>query len=253
MHPTFSKGIPMPRLQAVSIAVVLLLMGACGEQQQVTAPVRGSIFSAQTGKPISLPTVSLIVTVSDADGTGAAYNIQSDGQGVYTNGTQNVQAILDQSGTFAFNTNTFTNRAAIRWVKYTFNNPVDPSNSYRPSPSNSKNYHFSTGPSAFSTFTPLQNLGINGNPTTEWIYMGNGLSSSTADWRVSFHKGQEDTGDSQTAYAFVTRTSVSPAGWTITPVGSCSPNSIVASLRSGDGTVLYGYYNIPFFFTLRAK
>jgi len=83
--------------------------------------------------------------------------------------------------------------------------------------------------------------------------MSNGLSSSTASWRVSFHKTQEDTRESPTAYAFVTRTSVSPAVWTITPMGSCSPNSNVASLRSGDGIVLYGYYKIPFFFMLRAK
>jgi hypothetical protein len=27
----------------------------------------------------------------------------------------------------------------------------------------------------------------------------------------------------------------------------------IAGLRSGDGTVLYGYYTIPFYFTLTAK
>jgi hypothetical protein len=56
-----------------------------------------------------------------------------------------------------------------------------------------------------------------------------------------------------TSFAVVTRTSVSPAVWTITPAGSCSAVSNVASLRSGDSSVLYGYYNVSFFFTLRAK
>jgi hypothetical protein len=138
-------------------------------------------------------------------------------------------------------------------VNYDFSHPVDPANTYRPSPSNTQNYHFSTGPSAFSPFIPIQNLGVGGNPVSECIYMGNGIQNSTTSWRVSYHKGLEDTADGQTAFAVVTRTSVSPAIWTIAPVGSCSANSNVASLRSGDGSVLYGYYNIPFLFTLTAK
>ena len=35
----------------------------------------------------------------------------------------------------------------------------------------------------------------------------------------------------------------------VTPAGTCSPNSNVCALRNGPG-VLYGYYNMPFSFTL---
>ncbi len=218
----------------------------------VAAPTGAVTAAVSAARPVSLPRVSLIVTVSDDDPTGVAYGIQSDGLGTYTDGSQNVEAVLDQSGTFAFNTNT-SRKAATRWVRYNFNNPVDPSNTYRPTPSNTQNYHFSTGPSAFSPFTALQNLGVNGNASSECMYMGNGISNGTTDWRVSFHKGNEDVSGSPTAFSVATRTSVSPAVWTITPVGSCSPIANIASLRSGDGSVLYGYYTVPFYFTLRAK
>ena len=164
-----------------------------------------------------------------------------------------MQAVLDQTGTFAFNTKSATHKAAIRSVTYNFNSPVDPLNTYRPTPSNSQNFHFSTGTSALSPFIPIQNLGVNGNPSSQCGYMGNSIANSTTGWRVSFHKGNEDVSNSPAAFALFTRTSVSPAVWTVTPVGSCSPISNVAALRSDDGTVLYGYYNVPFFFTLQAK
>ncbi len=206
------------------------------------------VASPKASKPSSLPVISLKVTVSNATGN----NITNDGNGDYINGTQNVQAILDQSGSFVFNTFSSTNPRAVatRWVVYNFNNPVDPANTYRPSPSNTKNYHFSTGPSSFGTnpFIPLQNLGVNGNPATECIYMGNGIYNSSTAWKVSFHKGLEDTQTSPTAFAVVTR--VSPTQWTITPMGTCSPISNVAALRNNADNTLYGYYNLPFSFTL---
>ena len=59
--------------------------------------------------------------------------------------------------------------------------------------------------------------------------------------------------DSHTSKIRKTPSGVNPAVWTVQPVGSCSPNSNVAALRAGDGTVLYGYYNMPFFFTLTAR
>jgi len=208
-------------------------------------------------KPTSPPVISLSVTVSDATGN----NITSDGLGDYINGVKNVQAILDEFGTFAFNTNSSSNpkTLASRWVNYNFNNPVDPTNTYRPNPSNTKNYHFSTGGSTYGTnpFIPIQYLGINGNVGSECIYMGNGLSNATTSWRVSFHKGNEDVQNGPTAFAVVTRTKIKAVNgtdeWTITPVGACTSNSNVAALRSGDGTFLYGYYYIPFLFTLRGQ
>jgi hypothetical protein len=204
------------------------------------------------GRGAGVSAVPLVVTISSVDGAGNPYRIQGDGKGVYTDGIQDVQAELDAYGTFAFNTES-RNRNAVRWVTYDFNDPVDPANTYRPSPSNLKNYHFSTGASQFSPFIPIQNLGVNGNPVSECIYMGNSVANATSQWRVSFHKGLEDVANSPSAFAVVTRTSVSPAVWTITPSGACSPVSDVAALRSDDGSVLYGYYRLPFFFTLRPK
>jgi hypothetical protein len=200
----------------------------------------------------TVPIVSLVVTITNADGSGNAYRIMNDGQGSYTNGSQGVEAILDQYGTFAFDT-FVSGRVAARWVTYDFSSPVDSTNTYRPTPSNSMNYHFSSGAASNVPFVPIQNLGVNGNPATECMYMGNSFANSTTSWRVSFHKGFEDVPNGPTAYAVVTRTSVSPATWTITPAGSCSPNANVAALRSGDGSVIYGYYNLPFLFTLTAQ
>ena len=237
------RGAPL-----VTLALSALFAAACSDQPSATAPARTVISTATNGRPVSYPTVSLIVTVANATAGG----IRNDGQGDYVDGSQYVQAVLDQYGTFAFNTDN-SRHTAVRWVTYDFTNPVDPGNTYRPSPSNSQNYHFSTGPSAFSPFIGIQNLGVNDNPSTECIYMGNGIANSTTSWRVSYHKGNEDVSTSPTAYAVVTRTSVSPAAWTITPAGSCSPNSNVASLRTADGTGLYGYYYIPFSFVLRAR
>lgn len=233
------------------LAIAVIISSGCSEQ--TTAPRMAPPNAVLEGRGVATA-VSLIVTVVDTDSLGNPYGIQNDGQGTYTDGLQGVQAALDQYGTFAFNTQPLTGtKNRIRWVKYNFNDPVDPSNTYRPNPSTTENYHFSTGPSDFQPFIPIQNLGVNGNPVSECIYMGNSVANSTAQWRVSFHKGLEDVANSQSAYAVVTRQSLSPAVWIITPSGSCSPISNVASLRSGDASILYGYYRIPFLFTLRAK
>lgn len=245
-------------LKSILYALLLLfVITSCQKNtSDVVSPKTSTDDMSANLRANTLPTISLRITVSNFDANGVAYNIQNDGKGDYVNGVDYVQAVVDQYGTFAFNTIAANNTKTIgrRWVSYNFNNPVDGANTYRPSPSNSNNYHFSTGGTSFGTqpFIPLQNLGVNGNPSTECIYMGNGIANSTTNWRVSFHKGYEDVANSPTAFAVVTRTNISPAVWTITPVGACSPNSNVASLRSGDGTYLYGYYYIPFLFTLTA-
>ena len=231
-----------------SLFLIVSTFLACKKQTLNVTPAPIEEVAAKTGSnPNSLSIVSLKVTINDA-----GYNITSDGKGDYVNGVDYVQAILDQSGTFAFNTlnSSSPKNVGKRWVNYNFNNPVDPTNTYRPTPDHLHNYHFSTGGSIYGTnpFIPLQNLGINGNPATECIYMGNSVANSATTWRVSFHKGNEDTADGPAAFAVVTRTSATQ--WMITPMGNCSPNSNIAALRNDDGTVLYGYYYIPFSFTL---
>jgi len=247
-----------PSTLVMSILFLVFLTISCTKKTTELVQPSEEFVTAKGGggSPNSLSIVSLRVTINDAAGN----NITSDNQGEYVNGIDYVQAIIDQYGTFAFNTfspsQKIRNAVVKRWVNYNFNNPVDPGNTYRPSPEQSQNYHFSTGGSSFGTnpFIPLQNLGVNGNPTSECIYMGNGIYNSATAWRVSFHKGQEDVANSPTAFAVVTRTSISPAEWTITPIGgSCTSNSNVASLRNDATSELYGYYYIPFFFTLKAQ
>lgn len=237
----------------MTIVMVILATTSCNKKTadiRLTPATEEFATASKGSNPNSLPVISLRVTVNDADGN----NITSDGKGDYINSIDYVLAILDQSGTFAFNTfapsSKIKNATVKRWVTYNFNNPVDPGNTYRPLPDNSQNYHFSTGGSSYGTnpFIPLQNLGINGNPATECIYMGNGIANGTTTWRVSFHKGLEDTQTSPTAFAVVTR--VNSTVWTISPMGICSANSNVASLRNNADNTLYGYYYLPFSFTL---
>jgi len=194
------------------------------------------------------------VMVSNSDAFGNAAGITNDGLGSYVDGSQNVQAQLDAAGTFAFNTFSGRRGTATRWVNYDFSRPVDPSNTFLPAQDHTQNYHFSSGGSQYSPWVPVQYLGTPGYPSSECGYMGNSFAASgTTSYRVSFHKGYEDTQTTPSAFAVFTRVSVSPAVWTVQPAGSCSPNSNVAALRSGDGSILYGYYSIPFLFTLTAK
>ena len=235
------------------VMAVVGLVAACGstDEREVLGP--GDPMLAKGGGG-GTSEVLLSITVADTDPSGSPYGITSDGRGAYVHGVDNVQAVIGTGGELAFNTyNSNKPVCASRWIHYDFSQPVDPSNTYRPSPSDCNNYHFSNGPSAFRPWIPLQNLGVNGNPASQCGYFGNGISNSTENWRVSYHKGYEDTADSPTAYAVFTRVGVNPDIWTVTSVGSCSPNSDVASLRGADGTPLYGYYRIPFRFTLRRK
>jgi hypothetical protein len=244
-------------MMRTSSPIVAALIGlgllACTDSARTTAPGATLVPSSASAARNTLSAVSLVVTVADVDNTGAAYGIRSDGRGVYTNGTQNVQAEIDQYGTFAFNTSINARQTTQRSVVYDFSRPVDPANTFRPTAIATSNYHFSTGPSMLLPAVPLQNLGVNGNPVSQCMYMGNSVPGVTTKWKVSFHKGYEDFSTSPAAYAVFTRTSVSPASWVAQPAGSCSPNSNVASVRNDDATILYGYYYLPFYFTLEAR
>jgi hypothetical protein len=234
---------------------IALATTACGEGAQPagTSAVAPSALSL-AAKPSNPPIVPLSITVSNTDTTGNPSGITNDGQGAYVNGTQNVEAVLDSAGTLVFNTFAANRGAATRWVNYDFSRPVDALNLFRPPQDHTQNYHFSTGASGFSPFVPIQYLGTPGYPTSECGYMGNGFQAiGSTTYRVSFHKGYEDTASSPTAFAVFARVSLTPAVWTVQPAGSCSPSSNIAALRSGDGTVLHGYYTMSFLLTLTAK
>jgi hypothetical protein len=234
---------------------IAVAAAACAKETQPTgtSPV-GPSGVLQEAKPAAPTTIPLSITVSNTDASGNPSGITNDGLGPYVDGVQNVEARLDLAGTLAFNTFTAKRGAATRWVRYDFTHPVDPLNLFQPPQDPTQNYHFSTGGSQYSPFVPVQFLGTPGYPTSECGYMGNGFqANSSTGYRVSFHKGFEDTAGSPTAFAVFTRTSVTPAVWTVQPTGSCSPTANVAALRSSDGSALFGYYTIPFLFTLTAK
>lgn len=243
------------RRGTLAIFLTIAATAACGggAQPAETSPVAPSAAS-QEAKASPPPTIALSITVSNTDAFGNPSGITNDGQGAYVDGVQNVEARLDMAGTLAFNTFTAHRGSAARWVNYDFSRPVDPLNLFRPPQDHTQNFHFSTGGSQYSPFVPVQYLGTGGYPVSECGYMGNSFqANSTTSYRVSFHKGYEDTAGSPTSFAVFTRVSITPAVWTVQPAGSCSPTSNVAALRSGDGTVLYGYYTMPYLFTLTAK
>lgn len=243
------------------LALTLLGLAACSQETSLSATRSVSPDDGPAAHATSLRVVSLVVTVDDADTFGNAYGIRSDGKGSYIDGTQSVQALLDTYGTFAFNTYQPSDQGknqppASRWVRYDFNNPVDPSNTYRPTPNDGNNYHFSTGAAHYSptTWVPLQNLPIG---TSECGRMGNSFSQGTTvgnstTWQVSFHENWVDQPQSPTAYAVFTR--VSAGQWMVQP-GSCgeAQSDVAASLRDRDTGTIYGNYRLPFHFTLTAK
>jgi len=232
---------------------IVTAAGCSKSQSPVASPVGPSsvALEAKAGPPA---TVSLRVTVSNTDGQGNPSGITNDGRGDYVDGSDGVQAEIDRSGLLAFNTFSGNHGSATRWLNYDFGHPVDPSNGFVPAQDHTGNYHFSTGGTTILPWVSLQNLGTPGYPATQCGYMGNSFAAnSSTNYRVSYHKGFEDTPGSPTAFAVFTRISVSPAVWTVRPAGSCSPNANVAALRSADGSVLYGYYTIPFLLTLTAK
>lgn len=207
-----------------------------------------SISTQKATQSSSLKAVSLQVTVN------SGYNISGDGKGVYKNGTDNVQAVIDNTGQFVFNTNTLRSpNAPVRKLSFDFSQ-VLVSNSTPPSTNTSKNYSLNTVSSAFINFVPLQNLGINGNSASECISLRAwGTTGITIDWRALLHAGFDDSDASPTSFAQVTR--VDATHWTITALGNCSPTFTQneAALRSGDAQTLYGYYNLPFSLTLSAQ
>lgn len=200
------------------------------------------VSSLQSAKPGPATPVSLKVTVNNASGN----NLTSDGGGDYVTGSQSVSAVFDQYGNFIFTCGLGghgNNTYMIRWLNINFSQPIqifiNP-----PITGNDKVTAITTIKVAAYTFIPLQNLTVG---QSECVGLTGG---SGADWVMNFHRGAEDVSSSPSAYAVFTR--INSTQWTVTPAGSCSPNSNVCALRNGPG-VLYGYYTMPFSFTLTAQ
>jgi hypothetical protein len=226
------------------LALLIVLFISCKKEVANQAVSHAAISYTQERR-IVLSTVSLNVTVNDAGN-----NITSDGHGDYMNGSQNVQAVIDNGGNFSFNTNTNSFKAPGRSLNFNFSQPLtiysDP-----PLTNVIKSYQLSSVASTVSSFIPLQNLPI-GQPECVSFSIW-AVTANTINWRALFHAGFDDRTDSTTAFASVTK--LDATHWTITSLGNCLPASTPnkAALRSGDARTLYGYYNLPFSFTLTAK
>src|SRR5579864_7279442 len=91
----------------VSLIAAAVSSASCDQSQGgAQSPVGPSAASALSldAKSKSFGTVSLRVAVSNTDAFGNPAGITNDGLGDYVDGSQYVQAQLDSSGTFAFNT-----------------------------------------------------------------------------------------------------------------------------------------------------
>ena len=248
-NPVLQKILLNPVFRLLLSSFLLaLLIASCTKKAADIAPVSNSdeVATAKSPSAPSLQTVSLIVTVNNAGN-----KITSDASPDYTNGSQNVQAVIDRNGNFVFNTNTNSSRTATRTLNFDFSSPIT-EYSNPPATNTSKSYTLETVASTSTgiTFTPLQNLGVGANPTSECVsFRVWGVTSNTINWRSTFHAGFEDRDSSTTAFAYVTRNNATT--WTITSLGNCL-NAIQnkAALRSGNAQTLYGYYNLPFSFTL---
>lgn len=232
------------------LLILALTITSCKKQAvEINYPANPDALAASSkGKPSSLSTVSLKVTVTDAGN-----KITSDLLGDYINGAQNVRAVIDNTGNFVFNTNN-SPKSPVRKLNFDFSQLLQAGTGTPPPTNTSKNYLVQTVNTSSQNFIPLQNLGVNGNPTSECIALRTeGLTGITIDWRGIFHAGFDDTSTSPTSYASVTRTDANH--WTITALGNCAPATTQneAAFRSGDAQILYGYYSLPFSFTLTAQ
>jgi hypothetical protein len=230
----------------INALLITITFTSCTKKATELSQERDSeeVTSKANAKPSTIQEVSLRITVRDAVGD----KIVSDGGGDYVNGFQNIQAIFSSSGYFQFNSQNSPNPHAglIRWLNFDFNDPIQILTN-PPSTTNSIGTFMSSGTSSLlGTYIPPQNLVVG---QSECIVLtaavtANGINS----YQVNFHRGVEDIPGSPTAYMVITRASTTT--WIMTPVGSCSPNSNVAALRDASAGITYGYYNMPFSFTL---
>jgi len=229
-----------PSALIINVCVFIFVFISCKKQTTEIPSTSEEIATAKAGsKPNTFPVVSLKVTVRDALDDKMTSDVGED----YVNGTQGVSATFDQYGNFIFSCGTSghgPSASLVRWLNINFNSPVqvfiNP-----PITGNDKVTAITTVPVTAYTFTPLQNMA---ETQSQCIGLTGG---SGAGWVMNFHRAAEDVSSSPSAYAVVTK--INSTQWTVTPVGSCSPNSNVCALRNGPD-VLYGYYNMPFSFTL---
>jgi hypothetical protein len=225
-----------------------LILAACNDP--ASAPLTADIPKPAFTKAAQ-PT-PLAVTVQDADALGALYRIQSDGLGEYVNGVQTMTAEIDGSGNLQFGPALSSTLA--RRIRFDFSAPVDPLNSYRPDESGQQEWKFKTNPNVVPGTPAINNLGLNGNPVSGCY--GSTVSHQNAGIRYPII--YNTASDAQSVNVYITRTSISPATWSVVTNGPCAGTMNQGALYSQLVTnknaqmVFRGYYKASFSLRLRA-
>jgi hypothetical protein len=225
-----------------------LFLAACND------PASGPLASKDPAPALSKaaqPTL-LGITVQDSDSFGAAYRIQSDGLGEYVHGVQTVTAEIDASGNLQFGP--ALSSALARRLRFDFSAPVDPLDSYRPNESGQQEWKIKTNPNIVPGTPAINSLGLNGNPVSGCY--GSTVSHQNAGTRYPII--YNTVSDPQSVNVYITRTSISPATWTVVTNGPCAGTANQGALYSQSTTggnpplVFHGYYNLSFSLRLRA-
>ena len=224
----------------MSALLLPVVISSCQKNTEVILPDNSNdAASSAQYRRTGLASVPLKLTVNDASGN----KITSDDGTDYINGSRTVSANFDQYGNFIFATGAASNKPGsplVRWLSVNFDNPIVIYKTPPVSGANNRAGGLSTGQVEGMSFTPMQSMTVG---QTQCI----GLTLGGGNWVVNFHRTPEDVSTTQAAYVVVTK--ISESQWTMTPVGECSPNSNVGALRYGTSN-LFGYYYLPFSFTL---
>lgn len=228
-------------LVTTTVMLFFALSSCTKKTSEITKPALPEEYASVTakGKPGATIEVSLSMTVNDASGN----KITSDNGTPYTNGVGNVKVVFDQAGNFMFGQASSNPRVPpmTRYLKYKLDDPL-PTYLVR---ADAQGNFISTITTATSpNTTALQNLTVG---QTKCI----GFSGAVPGGVINFHRNSyEDTPTSQSSYVYVTRTGLDT--WVMNAVppisGACSALSSISAFRNQE--TLFGYYNMPFSFTL---
>ena len=244
------------QLHAGAVAAsAAFLLWACAATDSVTTSLSASgLSTAMTAAAAPSKSTSTPIAVQVEDtGPSGAYRIQSDGLGEYVNGLQGMTAEIDPYGNLQITPATASStNPPQRTLKFDFSAPLDPSNVYRPDESGQQNFKIKTN--AFGV-PRIQDLGVNGNPVSACYFATIAHNNATIHHRAIFNPAS----DPSSTPAFITRTSISPATWTMVSDGPCATNANLAGVWSQDlvkknaPLVFRGYYDLQFSIRLRAK
>lgn len=179
------------------------------------------------------------------------YRVLNDGRGDYVHGLHGMTVLIDEFGNLQITPTSAESIPAQRQLYLDFSVPADPLNAYRPDTTGQTNFKIVSNDYGNPR---IQDLGINGNPTSACYRVSFAFRNATTRHTVTFNTSVYP----QVAFALVTRTGVSPDTWTMTTDPVCGVNSEWGGVKSTDltrknaPTVFRGFYVLPFSILLRA-